>query len=117
MGGLKYKLYYEDEGNGTADRKHKPLRMIYVDGSIAKDSSLVDFDDWESSNDSRDVHFIWPDGTLMNSDDESGLGDHYIFMPDSNLDTQVMYLNLGGFDHEASPTASNGIGIANLVNP
>ncbi len=91
--------------------------MIYVDGALEEDSDLVEFDDWESSEISREVHFVWPDGFAMNSDDESGLGAHVIFMPGGTLVTQVMYMNLVGNDHVASPGASNGVGAAILLNP
>jgi hypothetical protein len=38
-------------------------------------------------------------------------------MPGGTLVTQVMYMNLVGNDHVASPGASNGVGAAILLNP
>jgi hypothetical protein len=110
LGDARYKLYYEDETNGHAE---KPLKLLFTDGADAGDAEAVDFADWESSDAGRDVHFLWPDGTLLGANEESGLGDHMILVPDD----EVMYLNLGGFDNSDWNKPSAGLGMALLLNP
>ncbi len=48
--------------------------------------------------------------------EESGLGDHMIFLPGGDLDHQVMFMNLSGSDFDP-PEFSEGIGLAALLNP
>lgn len=88
------------------------LRRLYIqaDGS-------VDFDDWEPASSAPEVHFLWPDGTLLDAEEESGLGDHMIYLPEGIPGPQVLYLNLGGRDSADWDGISMGIGIAVLVNP
>lgn len=107
-----YKLYYEDIMSNTPLMKvTKPLRFITADATRSGDPTVVDFEDWDSFENAAEVDFLWPDGTTLTDEEESGLGDHFIFMPDG-LDSQVMYLNLGGLDNSATPAPSAGIGIA-----
>jgi hypothetical protein len=51
------------------------------------------------------------------NNDESGLGDHMIYVPSQNLQEQYMYLNLGGADNPDWAKKSAGFGIAELINP
>ena len=112
LGGGKYKLYYEDIMSNVPNNKvKKPLRFITADASRTGDPNVVDFADWDSYKNAGEVTFLWPDGTKLTDAEESGLGDHFIYTPDG-LDSQVMYLNLGGFDNPDAPAASTGIGIA-----
>jgi hypothetical protein len=117
LGASKYKLYYEDEtpvnGSSSASHEKKPLHLIYADGG----SGSVQFEDWEQSSLAREVHFLWSDGVLLTANEESGLGDHMIYVPSGNLDEQYMYLNLGGFDNSDWAKPSVGTGIAKLLNP
>jgi len=114
LGGSKYKLYYEDDANGN---NGKPLRLIYADGATTSDALTVELADWESAGKAREVHFLWPDGSKLNAEEESGLGDHMIFMPTGSTDQQYMYLNLGGFDNADWQRGSSGLGMAILLNP
>ena len=93
LGGSRHKLYYEDDAN---DNTGKPLRLIYADGTTSGNSSKVELADWEPAENAREVHFLWPDGTELNAEEESGLGDHMIFMPAGSNEEQYMYLDLGG---------------------
>lgn len=113
LGAARYKLYYEDSVNGRSS--NKPLRMRYADGA-SSGSASVDFDDWEAQSNAREVNFLWPDGSLLDISDESGLGDHMILTGDT-LATQTMFLNLGGFDNPKWLKGSSGLGIAKLLNP
>jgi hypothetical protein len=116
LGGSRYKLYYEDELNAT-NHSGKPLRLVYADGSTTGDPKHVELDDWEPSSAAREVRFLWPDGTDVDVQSESGFGDHVIFMPTGSTDQQVMHMNLSGMDNANQPRASVGVGTANLINP
>lgn len=113
LGGVAYKLYYEDTTNGQSG---KPLRIIYGNGVITGNSANVDFDDWESYNNARQVNFFWPDGSLLDAQDESGLGDHMILTPTGKLGKQLMFMNLGGMDNSKWNKGSAGLGMAILLN-
>jgi hypothetical protein len=116
LGQARYKLYFEHRPDKN-DKHKKPLHMFYGDGSLSGDTDQVEFADWEGEANSREVHFLWPDGSLLNESKEAGLGDHFVFLPTNDLDVQVMYLNLGGMDDKEAPGPSKGIGVALLVNP
>ncbi len=116
-------MYYEDTSPipDVHVKCQKPLRMIYADGAESTPTDVVDFADWDTAN-VKDVDFYWPDGTLLDPDHESGLGDHMVLsLPAIGDDPaiQIMYLNLGGGDGPDCPTTtpSNGIGAAVLLNP
>lgn len=113
LGGVAYKLYYEDATNGQSG---KPLRLLYGDGVISGNTATVDFEDWESSSLARQVNFLWPDGSLLDAQDESGLGDHMILTPTGKLDKQIMFVNLGGMDNTKWNKGSAGLGMAILLN-
>ena len=114
LGASRYKLYYEDT---TAGRDEKPLHLIYADGARTGEDTLIEFEDWEPAASAHDVHFLWPNGDPVNATAESGLGDHFIFLPTGNPDEQIMYMNLGGLDNSESRGPSLGIGMATLLNP
>lgn len=63
------------------------------------------------------MYFLWPDGTLLNDQEEAGLGDHVIWSPNEDPETQIMYMNLGGFDNQDLKQPPVGLGMAVLVNP
>ncbi len=120
LGASRYKLYYEDRAAGNSrgpGGSGKPLRMVYADGAGSGDQTAVDFDDWENTDHGREVHFLWPDGSLVDAEAESGLGDHFIWVPADDLSTQIMHHNLGGMDSADWKAASYGLGISVLLNP
>lgn len=108
LGEDNYKLYYE-EYTSPKDFTQKPLKMFYTDGD--------NFEDFESYETARDVHFVWPDGSDLTIYEESGLGDHFIYLPTLDLDQQYMVLNLGGMDDDSPQEGSTGLGLAILLNP
>ncbi|MBF0470118.1 MAG: hypothetical protein HQL48_01955 [Gammaproteobacteria bacterium] len=116
LGGDRYKFYYEYEADsqGTFSRDEKPLRMVYIDAGI---DGKVTPTEIESETAARDVNFLWADGTLLTAAEERGLGDHVIHVADKDLNHQVMYMNLGGFDNQDWGEPSSGIGMALLLNP
>lgn len=113
-GGTRFKLYYEDRLIDSG-QVNKPLRLLYGDGAFSGASSLA-FEDWETQATAREVHFLWPDGSLVAVGDESGFGDHVIYYPTADQDVQFMYMNLTGLDGTAA-APSSGIGMAVLINP
>ena len=115
LGAARYKMYYEDETNGP--ESGKPLRLVYADASWSAAASTIDIGDWEATSMAREVHFLWPDGSLLDAQDEAGLGDHMVITPAGTLDQQFMFVNLGGFDNSKWKAASYGLGLAKLLNP
>lgn len=112
MGESNYKLYYENYEYSDREKflfDTKPFRVLYTSGT--------EFDDWENEADAREVYFLWPDGSLLDDQEEAGLGDHVIWSPDENLETQIMYMNLGGFDNLDWKQPPVGLGMAILLNP
>ena len=116
LGEYRYKLYYEDRNGGSSYNLDKPLRMIYADGSKGGDNDTMEFADWENESEAREVHFWWPNGEEMDSNEESGLGDHMIHYPTNDSDFQVMFMNLSGSDFVPQDVAQ-GTGIAVLQKP
>ncbi len=112
LGGDNYKLYFEHRLSDTSNQ-NKPFHILYASGAEGE----ILLSDWEDESESREVHFLWPDGTLMNLDNEMGLGDHQIFMPTHDLGEQYMLVNLGGLDDPTWERATAGIGVATLINP
>lgn len=120
MGQARYKLYFENYLIQDREKnlwEEKPTRVLYGDGALHGQEDVVDFEDWEDESLAREVHFLWPNGTVLSSDEEAGLGDHMVFLPNADLKTQVMYMNLGGFDNREWSAGSAGLGMAILVNP
>ena len=106
-----YKLYGEtynvDQGQKySITTVTKPFKMYYGTINGFEDESLL-----------RDVHFVWANGEVVSNGYESGFGDHMIYLPDNNLENQIMFLNLNGFDNTDLPAGSPGIGVAKLLNP
>lgn len=119
LGGDRYKVYYENYQFSSSDRSvknvtTKPTRVLYANGGA---DGVVDLEDWEEEEIAREVYFLWPDGSVLDDQEEAGLGDHVIWLPQNDLEEQVMYMNLGGFDNKSWAKGSAGIGMAVLVNP
>lgn len=82
-----------------------------VDGTLTGLASRVDFEDWEPTSQSRDVHFLWPSGKELSTSEESYLDDYVFLAPAGDLNFQVMYTNV------TDGTFAPFIGMAVLVNP
>jgi hypothetical protein len=123
LGEANYKLYYENyEYTDRTNMQNvsydvKPTRVLYASGAESGEESIVDLADWEDEQDAREIYFLWPDGTLLDEQEEAGLGDHVIWSPNEDLETQIMYMNLGGFDNQDWKQPPVGLGMAVLVNP
>lgn len=118
LGGARYKLYFnhhaEPKPAHNPQTDTKPIRVLYADGAISGDPALVEFEDWESVDESRNVNYLWPDGTLLSIAEESKLDDYAIIWPTNDPALQVMYTNLSASGPNA---AMPFIGSAVLVNP
>lgn len=119
LGGARYKLYFN---NTTALRGQptdplviiKPMKVFYADGQLTGNSALIEFEDWEPTASAREVHYLWPDGTLLDVANESKLDDHVTLMPTGNPNFQVSYTNMGGGQPSSSVPF---VGLAVLINP
>lgn len=115
LGETRYKLYAETKPELYEEGDIKPFRVIYADGSLFE-SEEVDFEDFEKESLAREVNFVWPNGKVVSGGSETGFADHFIFLPDSNLENQIMFMNIGGRDNVVYPGISRGIGVAYLLN-
>lgn len=118
LGAARYKMYFSHNPlrrGAMSDplRDLKPLQIIYADGGLTGEPGYVDFEDWEQVAQAREVHFLWPDGSLLELAHESQLDDYMIFMPTGNPSLQIMYSNMATPGSRELPF----IGMAVLVNP
>lgn len=115
IGGARYKLYFNNNQSGAGPlTAFKPLKLLYADGAATGDSSLVDFDDWETSERMREIHVLWPSGVELTDVEESAFDDFQVWMPTGDPSLQVIYSNM------SCPGGACGapfIGMAVLVNP
>jgi hypothetical protein len=69
-----------------------PKRILYGDGTNTGLNDRVDFEDWESQTNARDVGFLWPNGEILDNTAEGYIDDFHFLTPTGSLDLQVMYL-------------------------
>lgn len=117
VGGARYKMYYGEPAL-TAGRLQGsqlpfvgPKKLIYADGASTGDAAIVDYEDWEGVGEARDVHFLWPNGELLNSTAEGYIDDFHFLTPTGSLDLQVLYLSIT--DGTVVPFAAAAV----LLNP
>jgi uncharacterized protein (TIGR03437 family) len=117
LGGARYKLYFnlhQTPGAPTDPRVSlKPMRMLYADPDATGDTGIADFEDWEALAAARQVHYLWPNGSLLTEDEESRLDDYVVLAPTADPERLVMYSNMSATGLNALPF----IGSAVLVNP
>lgn len=97
LGGVRYKLYYGDPSLttgrlGTSLPFLGPKKLIYADGTVSGLTTRVDFEDWESQAQARNVVFLWPSGSQLDDSAEGYIDDYHFLAPTGSLDLQVMYL-------------------------
>lgn len=116
LGGARYKLYY----NNTTNRLGVPaspltdiklMKVFYADGGLTGSPTTIDFEDWEPTAKARNLVLLWPDGSIVNDDNESRFDDHVTLMPTRDPSFQIIYTNM------STPQAAPFIGMAVLVNP
>jgi hypothetical protein len=117
LGGARYKLYYGDPSI-TAGRVASspfpflgPKKLVYADGATAGDALRVDFEDWETPARGREVRFLWPDGSELNSTAEGYIDDFTVLTPTTSAALQVMYVAIT--DGTMPPFSASAV----LVNP
>jgi hypothetical protein len=89
--------------------------MFYADGRLTGDPDAIDFEDWEGNAKAREVHYLWPDGSVMDEENESHLDDCVIFPLAGDPHKLVMYTNMSC--KEAAACTTPFIGMITLVNP
>ncbi|MFN7621920.1 MAG: hypothetical protein ACK5RS_02125 [Acidobacteriota bacterium] len=116
LGGTRYKLYYNNTTNLVGQpvnplTQMKVMKMIYADARRSGDAATLDFEDWELTTQARDIFYLWPDGSLVNDENESKLDDHVTILPTADPSFQVIYSNM------SSGQLVPFIGLAVLLNP
>ncbi|MFM8395212.1 MAG: hypothetical protein ACKOB4_14930, partial [Acidobacteriota bacterium] len=116
LGGTRYKLYYNNTTNLVGQPVNpltdmKVMKMTYADASRSGDRATLDFEDWELTTQARDIFYLWPDGSLVNDENESKLDDHVTILPTADPSFQVIYSNM------SSGQLVPFIGMAVLLNP
>lgn len=117
LGGVRYKLYFNHNNTlrgqpNDPNQVVKPMKLIYADGALTGSASVVEFEDWETVAQARNLNYLWPDGTLLDEATENRLDDYVMLWPTNDANVQVMYTNMAG----PAPSAPV-IGMAVLVNP
>lgn len=119
-GDAQYKMYFSNntdaEITDPSTWDNRPFKMLYADGAASGTASIVEFDDWESVDDARDIDLIWPDGSAVSLEDESKLDDYTVYWPTFDSELQVMYSNVEYVSGNNNMT-TRFIGMAVLVNP
>ena len=117
LGGARYKVYFNRHrapgGITNPQVAIKPMQMLYADPEYSGDPAVVDFEDWEPLADAREIHYLWPDGSVLDEDNESKLDDYMIFAPAPDPKRLIMYSNMS----TGGPGGIPFIGSAALVNP
>ncbi len=117
IGGARYKMYYGDPSVTTGRISTSslpfvgPKKLIYADGTSTASASTVEFEDWEDGSTARHVHFLWPNGDLLNDTAEGYIDDFQFLTPTGSLDLQVLYLSIT--DGSVVPFAAAAL----LLNP
>ncbi|MDP4028716.1 MAG: fibronectin type III domain-containing protein [Gallionella sp.] len=97
LGGVRYKMYYgntnPDDATCTASSPVPGTKkVLYADGAISGNATTVEYEDWETMASQRDITFLWPDGTEVDSCSEKKMDDFVVYMPTLSTDFQVMYM-------------------------
>ena len=100
LGGARYKMYCGDPSVTVGKVSASPLpfvgpkKLIYADGSASGSDANVEFEDWEAQTASRDIFFLWPDGTKLDDRSEGYIDDYHFMAPTGSLELQVGYLTI-----------------------
>lgn len=100
IGGARYKMYYGDPSITTGRVTGSqlpfvgPKKLIYADGVSTGAAATVEYEDWEGVASARNVHFLWPNGDMLNDAAEGYIDDFHFLTPTGSLDLQVLYLSI-----------------------
>ncbi len=117
LGGVRYKLYYGDTSDLSAAIPGSmlpflgPKRVLYADGERSANPAHVDFEDWETTSQGRNLTFLWPNGGELNATAEGYIDDFSIVLPTEDLALQVLYIAIT--DGQIAPITAAAI----LLNP
>lgn len=116
LGNARYKMYYGNPSVtagslGTMLPFLGPRTIIYANGANSGDEAVVDFEDWESMSDARDVVFLWPNGDILDATDEGYIDDYQAIMPTADTALQVLYVAIS--DGSTPPVSAAAV----LLNP
>ena len=117
LGGVRYKAYFGDPSVMTGMRPGSrlpwlgPKKLLHADGARTGEADRVDFEDWEPTQQARDVTFLWPSGAPLDDAAEGYIDDFVALAPTRDLDFQVLYLAIT--DGVQIPFSA----VALLVNP
>ncbi len=100
VGGTRYKMYCGDPSisagkvTGSTLPFLGPKKLLYADGSGSGADATVEFEDWEAQTVSRDIAFLWPNGSRLDDKAEGYIDDYHFLAPTGSLDLQVGYLTI-----------------------
>jgi hypothetical protein len=57
------------------------MKVFYADGERTGSPTTIDFEDWEPTARARNIVVLWPDGSLVDDENESRFDDHVTLMP------------------------------------
>lgn len=117
IGDVRYKMYFGDPTITTGKTTSStlpfvgPKKLIYADGRTSGDAGIVDYEDWETVGNGRNVRFLWPNGDALSDTAEGYIDDFHFLTPTGSLDIQVLYLSIT--DGSISPISAAAV----LLNP
>lgn len=117
IGDVRYKMYFGDPTVTTGKITTSqlpfvgPKKLIYADGRSSGSPSIVDYEDWESVANARNVVFLWPNGDQLSDTAEGYIDDFHFLTPTGSIDIQVLYLSIT--DGAIPPIAAAAV----LLNP
>lgn len=91
----------------------KPMKVLYADASASGDGSKLEFEDFESVDDARDITYLWADGTELTAEEESKLDDYQVYSPTGAPEHLIMLSNMACEGGCGPPFA----GLLFLLNP
>lgn len=117
IGDVRYKIYFGDPSVTTGKVTGStlpfvgPKKLIYADARSSGNASIVDYEDWESVSNARNVVFLWPSGEQLNDAAEGYIDDFHFLTPTGNIDIQVLYMSIT--DGSVAPFSATAL----LLNP
>lgn len=100
LGGARYKMYCGDPSitagkvTGSFLPYLGPKKLTYADGRVSGAEATVEFEDWEAQTASRDIAFLWPNGSRLDDRAEGYIDDYHFLAPTGSVDLQVGYLTI-----------------------
>ena len=99
-GGGAFKMQFGSPGEreGALDGSTLPFlgpkRLIYGEPERTGDPDVMEFEDWDSVGQARDITFLWPDGTPFDATAEGYIDDFVVLHPTFDPALEVQYVVL-----------------------